>query len=158
MIQNKRLFTSCFGLGFLPVAPGTWGSLPPVVVYMILASLVSNPWITFIVMGLMVIDFSLVCVLFSDEAIKVNDKKDPGEVVVDEGAGQAVTLMFLCFLGANCCLVGVLGFLLFRIFDIIKPWPCRRLEKLPSGVGILMDDIMAGIYAGILLLIIMQFV
>jgi phosphatidylglycerophosphatase A len=157
MIHSKRLFTSCFGLGFLPVAPGTWGSLPSVVVYMVLAGLVDNPWITFIVMMVLAIDFSLTCILFSDEAIKVSGK-DPGEVVVDEGAGQAVTFLFVCFLAANCCVVGVAGFLLFRIFDIIKPWPCKRLEKLPGGIGILMDDIMAGIYAGVLLLLIMKFV
>lgn len=158
MISAKRLLTSCFGLGFLPIAPGTWGSLPSTVVFMVLAGLVDIPWITFMVMTILAIDFSLWCVLFSDDAIKVNNKKDPGEVVADEAAGQAVTFLFVCFAAGNFCLVGVLGFLLFRIFDIIKPWPCKRLEKLPGGVGILMDDIMAGIYAGILLLIIMQFI
>jgi len=131
MIHYKRLLTSCFGLGFLPIAPGTWGSLPSVAVYMILAGLGVSSWITFIVMAVMAIDFSLMCVLFSDEAIKVSGK-DPGEVVVDEGAGQAVTFLFVCFLAANCFVAGVLGFLLFRIFDIIKPWPCKKLEKLPK--------------------------
>ena len=119
MIHHKRLITSCFGLGFLPVAPGTWGSLPPVVVYMVLAGFGINPWITFIVMLVMAIDFSLTCVLFSDEAIKVNGKKDPGEVVVDEGAGQAVTFLFVCFLSVNSCLAGVLGFVLVFTMDYI---------------------------------------
>lgn len=100
MIHTKRLLTSCFGLGFLPIASGTWGSLPSVAVYMVLAGFGLNLWITFVVMGLMAIVFSFVCVVFSGEAIKVSGK-DPGEVVVDEGAGQAVTFLFVCLASPN---------------------------------------------------------
>lgn len=69
-------------------------------------------------------------------------REDPGHVVVDEVVGQLVTLFLL-----PVSLVGALaGFVLFRVFDIIKPWPASRLEHLPGGIGIMADDIMAGIY------------
>ena len=74
-------------------------------------------------------------------------KKDPGVVVVDEVVGQWVTLLFLPFTPA----VAVAGFLLFRVLDVFKPWPARQLESLPDGWGIMSDDVMAGIYANLLL-------
>jgi phosphatidylglycerophosphatase A len=74
-------------------------------------------------------------------------RKDPGLVVVDEVAGQWVSLLFLPFtLGT-----AVAAFFLFRLMDVLKPWPARDLEHLPGGVGIVADDIMAGVYANLLL-------
>ena len=85
-------------------------------------------------------------------------KNDPVEVVADEFAGQAVTFLAIPFLttaaisAKQIWAAAVLGFLLFRLFDIVKPWPIRKFEKLPKGWGILVDDLLAGIYASIALL------
>lgn len=80
-------------------------------------------------------------------------KVDPREVVIDEVMGMVVTLAFLPL---NPKTIGI-GFLLFRIFDIIKPFPVRRSEKLPGGWGIVMDDVIAGIYANVGLRLILRF-
>ncbi len=101
---------------------------------------------------------SIICVKFSPAVIKAMGKNDPGEIVVDEVAGQAVTFLAVVpfmssFTTDQICTTTVLGFLLFRLFDIAKPWPVRRLERYPEGWGILADDLLAGVYAGIVLLI-----
>ena len=100
----------------------------------------------------------VVCVLFAPASIAAVGKVDPPEVVADEFAGQGVTFLAVPFLAAPGGHLGrvlgmtLAGFLLFRVFDIVKPWPIRRLEKLPSGWGILADDLLAGVYAGICLI------
>ena len=155
----NRLLTSCFGLGRLPVAPGTWGSLPAAVVFGLLSSL-NVPDITIsIVMAVLAVAGSVVCVKFAPAIIAATGKKDPGEVVADELAGQAVTFLAVPFLVestiSNTRIWGIalLGFLLFRLLDITKPWPIRRLEKLPEGWGVLADDLLAGVYATVVLCI-----
>lgn len=80
-------------------------------------------------------------------------KIDPQEVVIDEVVGMAVTLAFVPL---DLKTIG-LGFLLFRIFDVAKPFPVRRFEKLPGGWGIVMDDVMAGIYANLCLRVVLSF-
>jgi phosphatidylglycerophosphatase A len=165
----KRLLTSCFGLGWLPVAPGTWGSLPPAIAFGFVYYFGVNsagqapPYIPFFVMLAFFIAGSVVCFKFSDAAIAATGKKDPREVVADEVAGQALVFIILLFFNGTTTSAGrlivivALGFLLFRLFDIVKPWPANRLEKLPGGWGILADDLMAGVYAGILLVIAVKF-
>ena len=74
-------------------------------------------------------------------------EKDPGRVVVDEIAGQMVALLFV----RPTALVLLAAFLLFRVLDVLKPWPARRLEDLPGGSGIMADDLMAGLYANLIL-------
>jgi undecaprenyl-diphosphatase len=102
---------------------------------------------------------SVVCVQFAPTVIAATGKKDPGEVVADELAGQAVTFLVgpLLALGAasteQIWVAALAGFLLFRAFDIAKPWPIHKLEKLPEGWGILADDLLAGVFAAIGLLI-----
>ena len=86
-------------------------------------------------------------------------KKDPGLIVADEVAGQAITMLVIALLAPdNICNTTVLGFALFRLFDILKPWPCKRLEKLPAGAGILADDLMAGVYGGIVASIVIHYI
>ena len=143
----KRLLTSCFGLGLLPTAPGTWGSLPPVVAYAVLCHL-DYELAAGIMMAVFVAAGSLVCILFAPSVIAATGQQDPGEVVADEFAGQALAYFIVNFLTMEkVCASVILTFLLFRVFDIVKPWPCRRLEKLGAGWGILTDDLMAGVYA-----------
>ena len=153
----KRLMTSCFGLGWLPIAPGTWGSLPPMVILGLMGHLGTSPLMILIVMGILIIWGSFVCVALAPSAIAATGNKDPGEVVADELAGQAVCFLVVPFMAVQTMTVMQMwsvamgGFLLFRVFDIIKPWPANRLEGLPKGWGILADDLMAGLYAGVCL-------
>jgi phosphatidylglycerophosphatase A len=74
-------------------------------------------------------------------------EKDPGRVVIDEIAGQMVALLFI----RPTALVLLAAFFLFRVMDVLKPWPARRLEDLPGGSGIMADDLMAGLYANLIL-------
>lgn len=145
-MKKEELLTTCFGLGKLPIAPGTWGSLPPVVMFQVLGYLwpAANPY----VMAFFVIAGSFVCIRYAPAVVAATGKKDPGMIVADEVAGQGVVMLFIALLSPEqICNTMALGFFLFRIFDISKPWPCKRLEKLPNGLGILADDLMAGVYA-----------
>lgn len=148
----KKLLTSCFGLGHLPVAPGTWGSIPPVVVFAVLC-LCNASWAAVSgAMFVIAIAASISCVLFAPEVISLTGSKDPSQVVADEVAGQALTFI-TAYAAApkDILIVSLVGFAAFRFFDILKPYPCKKLEKLPSGWGILADDLMAGAYAAIVL-------
>ncbi len=152
-----RLLTSCFGLGYLPIAPGTWGSLAPAIVFGLLCQLAAPNWVTLIVMAALACAGCVVCVKFAPAVIATTGKTDPREVVADELAGQAVTFLVLPFLFAvrlstrQIWLTVALGFLLFRTFDIVKFWPIRRFEKFPKGWGVLADDLTAGVYAAVVL-------
>jgi len=116
-----------------------------------------------IVMIVLVLFGSAVCVKFAPIVISATGKADPGEVVADELAGQALTFFAVPLLatwpatGNQIWVTAILGFILFRLFDITKPWPIRKLEKLSSGWGILADDLLAGVYAGIVLLVCVRF-
>jgi phosphatidylglycerophosphatase A len=153
----KRMLASCFGLGRLPVAPGTWGSLPPAVVFAVLCHFNTCPLLIAIVMGAFALAGSVVCIILAPDVIAATGKADPGEIVADELAGQAVTFLAVPFLFTGPLSAGqiwtttALGFLVFRILDIAKPWPIRRLEKLPKGWGVLADDLLAGVCAGLIL-------
>lgn len=155
----KRLLTSCFGLGWLPLAPGTWGSLPPAAIFALLCYLSEPAMLISIVMAALALTGSVICVKFAPVIIAATGKNDPGEVVADELAGQAVTFLAIPFLVESTILsdrfwiVALLGFILFRLFDIVKPWPIRRLEKLPGGWGVFADDLLAGVYAAVALYI-----
>jgi len=148
-----RLFTSCFGLGRLPVAPGTWGSIPAALLFGLLCHFHTPPVIVFIVMLAIAVDASTICIVFAQASVEATGKKDPPEVVTDELAGQALTFLAAPLLtgGSFTWIFVLVGFVAFRVFDVLKPWPCRRLERLPGGFGILADDLMAGIYAAIVL-------
>jgi len=110
-----------------------------------------------IVMAVLALLGSFVCVRFAPVVIAATGKSDPGEIVADELAGQAVAFLAVAFLFGGSVSVSQiwittgLGFLLFRLFDIVKPWPIHKLEKLPEGWGILADDILAGVFAAVIL-------
>ncbi len=158
----KRLLASCFGLGRLPVAPGTWGSLPAAIVFGLVCQMQVSAVILSIVMAALIWAGSVIGVKFAPAAIAATGKNDPGEVVADELAGQAVTFLAAPFLIPEILTTGQIwiitagAFLLFRLFDIAKPWPIRKLEKLPKGWGVLADDLLAGVFAAIVLQIIIR--
>lgn len=133
------------GAGLLPKMPGTYGSAVAAFgCWLILpkSPLSSTPWI--LIAGLLL--FSFVCVWLGGWAQEFLGRKDPGPVVVDEGAGICLTLLFQPHYGAWTILI---AFIAFRLFDITKPPPARQLEKLPAGWGILLDDLAAAVYANL---------
>ncbi len=153
MRRYDRFMTSAFGLGYLPIAPGTWGSVLPVVIFAGLG-FIAPWWINTAAMVLLAVLAFFVCVKYSETAIEFSGSKDPSEVVADEVAGQAVVLAAGSFFQSQGLLTtAIAAFILFRIFDIIKVYPSRRLEKLPKGWGIGADDISAGIQGALVLVI-----
>ncbi len=143
----EGLIATCLGCGKLSPAPGTWGSLAALP----LAALpiwLAGAW--GLVTALLIV--ILVGTLAAGRYAQAAGLKDPSEVVVDEVAGQWIALLPILFAGrAQEWLLWALAFLLFRGFDIAKPWPCRPLERLPGGLGIMADDLAAGLYAALIL-------
>lgn len=144
-----------FGLGHMRPFPGTWGSMPTALLAGLLVTIGAGPehqpWIFNLVMAAVLVFFTWACVWKGDEAEAVFLKKDPSHVVADETAGQAIALMFLPAAAfestGRAALTIFLAFVAFRIMDIIKPWPARQIQKYPAGWGVVLDDLMAGVYA-----------
>jgi len=145
--QGVRLAASALGLGYLPVAPGTWASAVAAAVYWSLRALPASHCI--------LITQALFCVALlagfavCPRAQRVFGQADPGPFVLDELAGQWLTCLVFWSPDALAHAVGAL--LAFRLFDITKPFPLRRIEKLPGAWGVILDDLVAALYAAILL-------
>ncbi len=151
----RMLLLTAFGLGNLHPAPGTWGSLFTIlVVAALLLAKASNTTINITLVVLLVL-FSVFCIAWVPWAEQVLGKKDPGTVVADEVAGVALTLLVLPWktvgVDAKAWLWNgallVIGFAMFRLFDITKPPPVKLTEQLPGGWGLLIDDLVAAVYA-----------
>ena len=99
---------------------------------------------------------SIACVALGPFTERAFGKKDPGQCTIDEVAGQALTYLLLPLEGISAPAVVISGFLAFRVFDILKPPPARQLEKLPAGWGVLLDDLAAGLYANVLLQVLVR--
>jgi phosphatidylglycerophosphatase A len=137
------------GLGFVPATPGTFGTLagPPVFWYL---SRFSPAVYLFLTAALF-----LVGVAVSDRAERILGRPDDPRVVIDEVVGYLVTMTAM----PPTAWTMLLGFMLFRVFDIAKPWPCRALDRrVHGGLGIMIDDVMAGVYAWAVLRLIMVMV
>lgn len=142
-LDYAALAIATFGVGYLPLMPGTFGSMVGVLIFLLLVQ--SVPLQLFIIPVLVVLG-----VWAASRTEKLSGKKDPGKVVVDEVAGQMIALTPLPFMADGPWLVWVIvSFNLFRLFDIFKPYPARRFESLHGGVGIMADDLVAGIYGAI---------
>jgi phosphatidylglycerophosphatase A len=152
----KRLIATCCGLGWLPPAPGSWGSLPPAVVFGLLMYFGVPAVATTVVLGVMVVAGAVGCILCAPASMAAKGKKDPSEVVADEFAAQALTFLVLPLLtprpltGWESFLLAGIGFLAFRVIDITKPWPIKKLERFPAGWGILADDLAAGVASALI--------
>lgn len=130
-----------FGSGYSPFAPGTAGSLVGLVLFWPLQRLDLG-----LQVAVVIVVFVLGVAVAGDVAQRVG-REDPGIVVVDEVVGMWISLLALPWSPG----VAFAGFFLFRVMDVVKPFPARRLEDLPAGWGIMADDVMAGIYANVAL-------
>lgn len=141
MTKLALAIASAGGAGFFPFAPGTVGSAVGIGVY-----LLTRHWWAGAQIGLLAA-IIVIGIWAGDVAARALGREDPGPVVIDEVAGQLVTLLLTgaAFWGA------VVGFFVFRIFDIIKPPPARQLEDLPGGLGVMADDLMAGVYGWVVM-------
>ena len=124
-----------FGLGFIGSAPGTNGTAVAFLLHLLLGNI--SPWLLLftIILGIWA----------SNSYAKKNAQLDPGEIIIDEVAGYWVSVLFLPISFA------FVAFLLFRLVDIVKPFPVNTMEKLPGGIGIMADDLCAGIVVNLLL-------
>jgi phosphatidylglycerophosphatase A len=129
------------GSGYAPVAPGTFGSAVGIVLYFLTWRWPAT-W-----QAALLAAISVVGIWASTVAARHFGREDPGYVVVDEIAGQLLTL-FLLGVGP---IGAAAGFFIFRALDIVKPWPARQFEALPAGLGIMADDLMAGAYGWVLM-------
>jgi len=168
------LLSTWFGLGYLPKAPGTWGSLGGVVVSLLITwvsfrryAFILNmerevhfwttSWLPAPTHLAVVVGIAVIGVIVATRAARYAQIEDPQWVVIDEVSGQLLTYyLFFWVLPLNWK-SWLLGFILFRAFDIWKPFPARQLEHLPGGWGIMADDWMAGIYAALVLRVALHF-
>jgi phosphatidylglycerophosphatase A len=142
-LDYAALAIATFGVGYLPLMPGTFGSLAGVLIFLLLVQSV-------LLQLLFILVIVVLGVWAASRTERLLGKKDPGKVVVDEVAGQMIALTPLPFLADGPWLVWVIvSFTLFRLFDIFKPYPARRFESLSGGFGIMADDLVAGIYGAI---------
>ncbi|MBU1404361.1 MAG: phosphatidylglycerophosphatase A [Proteobacteria bacterium] len=140
-----RLFMTIatgFGAGYLPKAPGTWGSLLALPLHFFLSQLAPSHY------ALALGGIFFLGVITAGQAEKILDRKDPGVIVIDEVIGMLITLI-----GApDNPLIWLLGFGIFRFFDIFKPYPIRIIDRrINGGMGIVLDDVLAGVYSCIVL-------
>ena len=137
------LVSTWFGIGLLPVAPGTWASLAALPIAWVVHDWLGSVWLFGVAAAVFCIGWWAAAVF-----VEKGDRSDPGEIVVDEVAGQMLTLtvapLEVWYFAA--------GFVLFRLADIVKPWPVSWADRrLKGGFGVMFDDVLAGIYAFIIL-------
>jgi phosphatidylglycerophosphatase A len=166
-LDYLALAVTTFGVGYIPGAPGTYGSFVGLFIYH-LATFAAESFehgvaeayrfseaqtaaIVNVAIALALFAFTMFGIWASGRAIPLLGSDDPHEAVVDEVIGQLVTFLFVPFLFGWQFILA--GFLLFRLFDILKPYPINLLQDLPGGLGVCADDIVAGVYAGICLAI-----
>lgn len=147
----RRVLLSALGIGFLPKVPGTWASLATVVVLVAVYGAAPAPASIGVLLAVGL--GSLVTLSLGGATAKTDGEGDPPWVVTDEVAGQALALGIGDLLSKGSGYgPAVAAFVLFRVFDIFKPGPIRAAERWPGGLGILADDLLAGVAAGSLVL------
>jgi len=145
--MNRRLIVfvaSGAYLGYAPVASGTFGTLAGVVVHPVFEGLRRGPVLLYV---LSVVALVAAAIWIADLAEPIFAEKDSGKIVVDEVAGYIVTTLFLPLTPVTV----IAGFLTFRVFDVLKPWPANVFDRREGGVGVVMDDVFAGVYANLAL-------
>jgi len=147
-----KLVATFFGAGLMHPGPGTWGSAATVFLWWILSHWLpaSSQAVT---AGGLALFAVLIGIPAATEICRATGLKDPQFVVIDEVAGQLIAFIAVPVTWKSL----LLGFILFRGFDIVKPWPVRNLERLPEGTGIVIDDVGAGLYALAVMQIVLHF-
>ncbi|MDP2972326.1 MAG: phosphatidylglycerophosphatase A [Deltaproteobacteria bacterium] len=138
-------FSTGFGVGYSPIAPGTLGTLVAIPLYYFLSA-ISSP-----LYEITLIAFFFLTVWISERAENYFGKKDDPRIVIDEMMGFFIAMLWVTKTPFSI----LVGFILFRFFDIFKPFPIRRFEKVRGGFGVVLDDVMAGIFANVILRFIM---
>jgi phosphatidylglycerophosphatase A len=146
------LVATFFRIGRLKPGPGTWGSLATVILWGLANSLIPRAHQTLATAAAAVL-VTLIGIPAATQVSRALASKDPQIVVIDEVAGQLVTLIAVPLAWKTY----LAGFILFRVFDILKPPPVRQLERLPEGFGIVVDDVGAGVYALFVMHLLMHF-
>lgn len=149
-----KLIATALGSGYAPYAPGTAGAIIGCVALWLFEkySFISTTTTPLLFIGLIVI--TIILGIIATDKLEKEWGKDPSKVVIDEVIGMWITMMFVPFTWLNV----LIGFILFRFFDIAKPLGIRKLEELGGGLGVMADDMLAGIYANIVLQIIIYFI
>lgn len=147
-------FATALGAGFSPIAPGTAGAIVGCISLWLFEkyNLISTTTTPLLFIGLIVV--TTILGIIATNKLEQDWGKDPQKVVIDEVLGMWITMMFVPFTWLNI----LIGFILFRFFDIAKPLGIRKMENLEGGLGVMADDMLAGIYSNIVLLIIIRFV
>jgi phosphatidylglycerophosphatase A len=146
------LVATFLGIGHLRPGPGTWCSGTTVVLWWLLGRWIGPGWQPWAA-GLLALAAVLAGIPAATQVARASGRKDPQYVVIDEVAGQLITLIAAPIAWQSL----LLGFILFRAFDIVKPPPVRQLERLPQGVGIVVDDVGAGLYGLAVMQIVLHF-
>ncbi|MDZ7265581.1 MAG: phosphatidylglycerophosphatase A [candidate division KSB1 bacterium] len=143
-----RLISTGLGIGYSPIAPGTMGALVIAILYWF-APPITLPVLLGVILILTMLGIPCATITEREMIRLVGDERgeDPSIVIIDEIIGMLVTLIAIPKTGKLL----LLAFLLFRFFDIVKPFPIRKVEQLPEGWGIVFDDVVAGIYANLVL-------
>jgi len=152
----STLFATGLGIGMIPIAPGTWGSLEGLGIgFLVAGALPLSPAGGFVVSCIVGLGIGAAAVVVSGAVEALADAPDPGPIVIDEVAGQIVAFAPASFFLPDLARGAIPGwvffgapFLLFRLFDVWKPGPIRKLQELPGGWGIVADDLAAGVAAG----------
>ena len=149
-VDYLALAISTWGVGYLPLMPGTYGSLVGLGIFLLLRQTPT---------GLVVSILAVTCagIWAGSRTEELAGRKDPGKVVVDEVAGQLIATLPLAFFKQWSIAAIMVSFVLFRFFDIVKPYPASRFERLKGGFGIMCDDLVAGVYAAVFVLIFIRF-
>jgi len=159
-LDYVALWIATCGIGYIPIVPATFGSLVGIVIYLLVlrandiftiwaqgnnftVSFIEASRVCFTVIFLMILFF--IGIWAASRVVKLTEKKDPRIVIIDEVVGQLITFLFVPAKFGWWTVV--IGFLAFRFFDILKPYPSDKLESLPTGLGVMADDVMAGFYA-----------
>ena len=139
------------GVGYLPLMPGTFGSLLAVAIFLLLAKIATGSLLVAVVVVLILV--SIVAGIWAGTRTEeLFGRKDPGRIVVDEVAGQFIALFPLTLFTRWSTTAVIVSLILFRFFDIVKPYPANRLQDLNGGAGVMFDDLVAGVYAGVIVL------
>lgn len=138
----SRILATVFYIGYLKPVPGTYASLVGVLIYI---ALKVHP----VMLGIVALVCTLVGFLVSGEAEKLFGKKDPRQVVIDETAGMLLCYVFLPCERLSWIVIAAI-FVVFRIFDWVKPFGIRSLQKFPGGIGIMIDDVLAAAYTNLI--------